>query len=56
MTRLQRFSVLALVLSVSLSAAVLRAQAPAPQKQDIIAEVRALIAKSDFTAAETKTA
>ena len=52
MTRLQRISVLALVFCMSLSAAALRAQAPAPQKQDIVAEVRALIAKSDFAAAE----
>ena len=52
MTRLQRISVLALVFCMSLSTAVLHAQAPAAQKQDIVAEVRALIAKSDFAAAE----
>jgi thiol-disulfide isomerase/thioredoxin len=52
MTRLHRFTVLTLVLGLSLSAAVLRAQAPAAQKQDLIAEVRSLIAKNDFATAE----
>src|SRR4029453_3661091 len=51
-TRLHRSILLTLLLGLSLSTAVLRAQAPAAQKQDIIPEVRALIPKSDFTQPE----
>jgi thiol-disulfide isomerase/thioredoxin len=52
MTTVQRSTLLAVVLGVSLGAAALIAQSAAPPKQDVIAEVRALIAKSDFAAAE----
>ena len=51
MTRLHRFTVLAVVLGLSLSTAGLRAQ-PTAQKQDIVSEVRGLVARNDFATAE----
>ena len=52
MTIVNRSAVLAIVLGLAITAPAVAAQAPAPAKQDIIAEVRGLIAKSDFTTAE----
>ena len=52
MTRLHRSSLLAIVFSLLVGAGALSAQTAAPPKQDVIAEVRALIGKSDFAAAE----
>ena len=52
MTTFTRSTLAALTLALTIGASPLAAQTAAPAKQDIIGDVRALIGKSDFAAAE----